>query len=430
LWRTTPPNEERGSGWWRTWAKRESFTAADWQNLAERLGQPDMAAALEYRVKNVRRGRPGTRQAPWTPESGDELVPIYLGQVGWGNPRRFGDVYVALRFWKRLGLGNLVSKLVTGRSSEVNALVCAMMVANRLVSPESELGMLGWWGKTSLPELLGLPVESVDDHRLYRSLDAILPHKERIEERLILVRSAGCAIKEKGIHDRLVSRMAQDLDRLRERVERGALVVPAKIERAVGRIQERYPGISRWVNVEVRRADGKAEVVWQLKEEVARESRESEGVYLLRTNLPADSAEDVWRGYMTLTRVEAAFRSLKQELRLRPVFHQKGDRVEAHILLSYIAYALLWSIEHTHRQHGGTLTGRRALDVLSGIEMGTITLRAGDGRKLELERISTPRPEEAMVLSTLGIQLPRQPRNNHRADWQLSLIENGDKTPR
>lgn len=233
---------------------------------------------------------------------------------------------------------------------------------------------------------------------------------------------------EKGIHDRLVSRMARDLDRLRERVERGALVVPAKIERAVGRIAERYPGISRWVNVEVRRADGKAEVVWQLKEEVARESRESEGVYLLRTNLPADSAEDVWRGYMTLTRVEAAFRSLKQELRLRPVFHQKGDRVEAHILLSYIAYALLWSIEHTHRQHGGTLTGRRVLDVLSGIEMGTITLRAGDGRKLELERISTPRPEEAMVLSTLGIQLPRQPRNNHRGDWQLSLIENGDKT--
>ena len=184
LWRTTPPNEERGSGWWRTWAKRESFTAVDWQNLAERLGQPDMAAALEYRVKNVRRGRPGTRQAPWTPECGDELVPIYLDQVGWGNPRRFGDVYVALRFWKRLGLGNLLSKLLRGRSSEINALVCAMMVANRLVSPESELGMLGWWGKTSLPELLGLPVESVDDHRLYRSLDAILPHKERIEEHL------------------------------------------------------------------------------------------------------------------------------------------------------------------------------------------------------------------------------------------------------
>ena len=569
----------------------ENFTASDWQELAERLGQPDMAAALEYRVKNVRRGRPGTRQGPWPPESGDELVPIWLGQVGWCNPPRFGDVYVALRFWKRLGLGTLLSKLLMGRSSEMNALVCAMMVANRLVSPESELGMLGWWGKTALPELLGLPAESVDEHRLYRSLDAIVAHKERIEEhlagvgrdlfcreytallydltstyfegcadgiekakrgysrdkrpdakqvtigvvvdwdgypvgyevfegnvrdhatvsgtleklakrfgidspticmdrgmltdetlellrggyryivserrdrartllekasaqswqvirrdasgqpvievqemdregdeRLILVRSAGCAMKEKGIHARLLSRMSQDLDKLSKRVERGLLVVPAKIERAVGRIQERYPGISRWVSVEVRRSEGKSEVVWRVKEDVAQEIRESEGVYLLRTNLQSEDAEDVWRGYMTLTRVEATFRSLKQELRLRPVFHQKGERVEAHILLCYIAYALLWLIEHTHRSHGGTLTGRRVLDVLSGIELATITLRAGDGRKLELERISTPRPEEAEVLSTLGIQLPRQATGNRRADWQLSLIENGDKT--
>ena len=65
----------------------ENFTAVDWQNLADRLGQPDMASALEYRVKNVRRGRPGTRQAPWTPESEDELVGICLGQIGRGNPR-------------------------------------------------------------------------------------------------------------------------------------------------------------------------------------------------------------------------------------------------------------------------------------------------------------------------------------------------------
>ncbi len=569
----------------------ENFTAVDWQNLADRLGQPDMAAALEYRVKNVRRGRPGTRQAPWTPEASDELVPIYLDQVGWGNPRCFGDVYVALRFWRKLGLGNLLGKVLSGRSAQVNALVCAMMVANRLVSPHSELGMLGWWGKTALPELLGLPAESVDDHRLYRSLDAILVHKERIEEhlagvgrglfgreytallydltsvyfegcaegiskakrgysrdkrpdakqvcigvvvdwdgypvgyevydgnardhatvsgtleklrkrfgidspticmdrgmltdetlellrggyryivaerrdkarmllgqavsdgwqvirsdaaglpvievqevdcqdqeRLILVRSAGCAMKEKGIHDRLLSRMTQDLDRLRSRVERGALVVGAKIERAIGRIQQRYPGVCRWVDVEVRDCHGKTELVWRLKEEMAQEIRDSEGVYLLRTNLPNDSAEDVWKGYMTLTRVESVFRSLKQELRLRPVFHQKTDRVEAHILLSYIAYVLLWSIEHTHRRHGGGLTGRRVLDVLSGIEMGTITLRAGDGRKLELQRISTPRPEEAEVISTLGIQLPRHSRRNSRSDWQLSLIENGDKT--
>jgi transposase len=551
----------------------ENFTAEDWRNLAERLGQPDMAAALEYRVKNVRRGRPGTRQAPYKAEDGEEAVRVYLSSLSWENPRSYGDVYVALRFWQRLGLGKLFSELLTGRSAETNRLVAALMAANRLIDPASELGMLGWWPRTGLPALLGLPVDKVDDNRLYRCLDAILAHKERIEEhlakrgrelygreyvallydltstyfegsaegiekakrgysrdsrpdakqvtigvvvdwdgyplgyevfegnirdhatvagtlaklkdhfgvssptvcmdrgmvteetlsllrggylwivtesrekareyalnadaaawqvirrdkfgaplievqeigceepeRLVLVRSAGCAVKEKGIHHRLLSRMKRDLDSLSARVTSGKLKVSAKIERAVGRIFERYPGMSRWV-----------------KPEYASEVRENEGVYVLRTNLRETSPEDVWKRYMTLTRVESTFRSLKQELRLRPVFHQKGGRVEAHILLSYVAYVLLWCIEHTHRSHGGTLTGRRVLDVLSGIELATITLRAGDGRKIALERISSPRTEEAQVLDTLGIRLPRKPRAHKPPDLQLSLIDSGDQ---
>ena len=568
----------------------ENFTAENWRRLAERLGQPDMAAALEYRVRNVRRGRAGTRQSPYRSEDGEEAVPVYLGSISWQNPRKFGDVYVALRFWQRLGLGKLFSELLTGRSADVNALVAALMCANRLISPASELGMLGWWPKTALPVLLGVPVEKVDDNRLYRSLDAILAHKERIEEhlarrgrelygreyvallydltsmyfegsaegiekakrgysrdsrpdakqvcigvvvdwdgypvgyevfegnirdhasvsgtlakladrfgigsptvcmdrgmvteetlsllrdgyrwivtegrekareyalradagawqvirrdasgapaievqeigckqseRLVLVRSAGCSMKEKGIHDRLLSRMKKDLDSLAARVTSGKLKVSAKIERAVGRVLERYPGMSRWIVVEVLESAGKSHVEWQIKPEYASEVRENEGVYVLRTNLRETSPEDLWKGYMTLTRVESTFRSLKQELRLRPVFHQKGSRVEAHILLSYIAYVMLWCIEHTHRSHGGALTGRRVLDVLSGIELATITLRAGDGRKIALERISSPRTEEAQVLDTLGIRLPRKPRADKPPDLQLSLIDSGDQ---
>jgi transposase len=549
-----------------------------------------MAAALEYRVKNVRRGRPGTRQGLYEPEGGEEAVPVYLSSLSWENPRKFGDVHVALGFWQRLGLGKLFSELLEGRSAEVNCLVAALMAANRLIEPASELGMLGWWSKTALPVLLGLPVDAVDDNRLYRCLDAMLPHKGRIEdhlakrgrelygreyvallydltstyfegsaegiekakrgysrdsrpdakqvcigvvvdwdgypvgyevfegnvrdhatvsgtleklkdrfgvgsptvcmdrgmvteetlsllrggyrwivtesrekareyaceadagvwqvirrdefgaalievqeigceqgERLVLVRSAGCAMKEKGIHDRLLSRMRKDLESLAARVEGGKLKVTTKIERAVGRIMERYPGMSRWVVVEVLDCDGKARVQWQVKPEFASEVRENEGVYVLRTNLSEESPEDVWKGYMTLTRVESTFRSLKQELRLRPVFHQKGGRVEAHILLSYIAYVMLWCIEHVHRSHGGTLTGRRVLDVLSGIELATITLRAGDGRRIALERISSPRPEEAQVLDTLGVRLPRKPRADKPPDLQLSLIDSGDQ---
>lgn len=568
----------------------ENFTAEDWQRLAERLNQPDMAAALEYRVKNVRRGRPGTRQKPYEPGDGESAVSVYLDSLLWENPRRFGDVYAALCFWQRLGLGELFSKLFRGRSADINSLVAALMGVSRLIEPTSEVGMLGWWRKTALPELLGLPIEKVDDNRLYRCLDVILSKKEQIEEhlarrgqemygreyvtllydltstyfegmaegvekakrgysrdsrpdakqvcigmvvdwdgypvgyevfegnvrdhatvsltlkkleerfgistptvcmdrgmitgetlgllregyrwivsesrqkareyariadsgrwqvirrdetgaplievqeveskegeRLILVRSAGCAKKERGIHDRIFERMREDLESLAVRVESGRLKAPAKIERAIGRIMERYPGMSRWVTVKVKESDGKARIEWQVKPEFASDVWEMEGIYALRTNLSEQSPEDIWKGYMTLTRVESTFRNLKKELRLRPIFHQKGDRVEAHILLSYIAYVLLWCIEHTHRLHGGTLTGRRVLDVLSGIELATITIRAVDGRKIFLERISSPRAEESQVLHTLGIRLPRNPKAQKPHNLQLSLIDSGDQ---
>ena len=68
----------------------ENFSSEDWRRLAERLGEPEMAAALEHRVKNVHRGRPGTRQAPYEPEDGEEAVPVYLSSLSWENPRRFG----------------------------------------------------------------------------------------------------------------------------------------------------------------------------------------------------------------------------------------------------------------------------------------------------------------------------------------------------
>jgi len=569
----------------------ENFTAQDWQDLADRMGQPEMAAALEYRVKNVRRGRPCDRVAPLSPEeAAEQVLPIRLGDVGWKDPRRFGDVYAALHFWRLLGLGRLVSGALKGRSAALTSEVAALMVANRLVSPESEWGMLEWWPRTALPELLGLPVERVDDTRLYRCLDALLPMKAQIEEhlagtgrdlfgreytallydltstyfagpalgvpdaklghsrdkrkgckqlcigmvvdwegfpagyevhagnthdaatvpqtlaklrarfpdgeptvcmdrgmvndetmsllrkgwrfivaerreaagehlgmmseaawqvmrrdaqgqttlevqelppeggeRLILVRSAGCARKERGIHDRMFTRLVADLNRLEGRVAAGRLKDRAKIERALGRIMERSPGISRWVQAGVETGGSTPVLRWQVLSEVMAEKQAQEGLYVLRTNLQQGDPEQIWSQYMTLARIEAAFRHLKQELRLRPLFHKKQHRVEAHILLSYLAYVLLWVMEHTHRCHGGTLTGRGILEVLSGIEMGTITLRAGDGRRLQLQRLSAPRPEEAHVLASLDMALPRVRGAEPRPDWQMSLIDFGDK---
>ena len=199
---------------------------------------------------------------------------------------------------------------------------------------------------------------------------------------------------------------------------------PAKIERRIGRILARHPGLARWVCVrreEVPGENGKRRSVvhWHVQEEAEALARQLEGVYLLRTNVAGTSAAKVWEDYVTLVRVEDAFRTLKHDLKLRPICHHGEHRMEAHILFAWLAYALYWVLERTHRQHGGTLTGRRVLEVLHGVTLGTIGLTTVQGLKLELERISTPRPEEAAVLHSLRIALPRPKTRLDRVDLTL-----------
>lgn len=567
------------------------FTAADWETLAAHLGEPAMAAALERRVRQG--GRTG-RPAKWTLQdrvrAAPDAVTIRLAETTWRDPRPFGDVYAGLLLWQRLGLGALLAdKLDPSRAEVPWATVAALIAVNRLVAPMPEWRMVRWWRTTALPALLGLPVALIDDNRLYRCLDQVLPHKAAIEtqlagcgqrlfgqsyrfllydltstyfegqvphnpkakrgysrdhrpdckqvclgavvdregfpvgyevvagnvkdhhtvaamldrlqarfgltdrtlcmdrglvtteslevirqarvpyvladrrdaaatfaaqvatgpwqairtdrqtgeavvevqevgredgDRLILVRSQGCRAKEAGIHDRLLSRLTDALDRLATTVRTGRLVDPAKIERRIGRILARHPGLARWVCVrreEVPGENGKRRSVvhWHVQEAAATLARQLEGVYLLRTNVAGTSAAQVWEDYVTLVRVEDAFRTLKHDLKLRPICHHGEHRMEAHILFAWIAYAMYWVLERTHRQHGGTLTGRRVLEVLHSVSLGTIGLTTVQGMKLELERISTPRPEEAAVLHSLRVRLPRPKTQLNRVDLTL-----------
>jgi transposase len=246
-------------------------------------------------------------------------------------------------------------------------------------------------------------------------------------DRLILARSQGCRQKEKGIHDRQFAGLAADLKRLAESVRKGRLVNPEKIDRRIGAVLARHPGISRWVCVrrevlpEVDSKQRPRQVVhWHVDEQREDLAGDLEGVYLLRTNVHGAAAGQVWEDYVTLVRVENAFRTLKHDLRLRPICHHLPERAEAHVLFCWIAYAMYWMLERTHRQHGGRLTGRRLLEVLRGVQLGTICLHTVQGMKLELERVSVPRPEEAEVLRSLRIALPRPRQRLQRVDLTLA----------
>jgi hypothetical protein len=247
-------------------------------------------------------------------------------------------------------------------------------------------------------------------------------------DRLILVRSQGCRQKEKGIHGRQFAGLAADLKRLEESVRKGRLVDKEKIDRRIGAVLARHPGISRRVSVwreTLSATDAKQRprqaVHWHVDQQREDLAGELEGVYLLRTNVHGAEAGQVWEDYVTLVRVENAFRTLKHDLRLRPICHHLPERAEAHVLFCWMAYAMYWMLERTHRQHGGRLTGRRLLEVLRDIQLGTICLHTVQGMKLELERISVPRAEEAEVLHSLRIALPRPQQRLERVD--LSLAE-------
>src|SRR5258708_14011163 len=160
------------------------------------------------------------------------------------------------------------------------------------------------------------------------------------EETYILCRTAARKEKEKAIRKRFSTRMEAALEALEKNIASGRLKDRYKMERRLGRIQARHPQVNDLFEVALRDTPAGVRLVWEMKEERKAWRDLREGAYILRTNLQADSAEQMWPRYMQLTEAEASFRALKSELSIRPLFHQKESRVKAHVLVAFLSYAL------------------------------------------------------------------------------------------
>jgi len=134
-----------------------------------------------------------------------------------------------------------------------------------------------------------------------------------------------------------------------------------------------------------------------------------DGMYLLRTNLTETDPNVIWERYVLLTQVEAAFKSLKSDLAVRPVYHQLEHRVEAHIFVAFMSYCLMITLRQKLRYYAPGLTGRDALDKLNAIMMIDVRIPTTDGRILEMRRYSQPELEQRMILDKLMMNLPKQP---------------------
>ena len=153
---------------------------------------------------------------------------------------------------------------------------------------------------------------------------------------------------------------------------------------------------------------------FHLRRDRLRQVRRRDGRYLLRSNMVAEDPATLWRLYMQLTEIEQAFKELKHDLAIRPIFHQREERIEAHIFVSFIAYCLLVTLKNPARPRAGGLTPRDILEAFATIQMVDVHLPTTDGRHLVLPRHTRPDKEHELLLHLpglvpgIGMTLPQQ----------------------
>jgi transposase len=175
----------------------------------------------------------------------------------------------------------------------------------------------------------------------------------------------------------------------------------------LGAARSRAPGAWRLIDIEMDRESSM--FLYTLNRARLRRARRREGRYLLRTNLSESDPALLWQYYTQLVAVEEAFKNLKGDLAIRPVFHQVEQRIEAHIFIAFLAYCLQVTLQRRLYALAPGLTVRSALEKFAAVQMIDVHLPTTDGRELLLSRYTQPEPELQLLLAQLKLSLPPQP---------------------
>jgi transposase len=231
------------------------------------------------------------------------------------------------------------------------------------------------------------------------------------DETYILCRSRDRREKEKAMHDRFERRIETDLEKLRQSCEKRKWTKET-IDRRIGRILSKNSRAAGLFEIEIHQTDGqRVTVAWRKKEKWRDWAVLSEGCYLLRSNVADWSAEDLWQAYIQLTEAEAAFRIHKSDLRVRPVWHQKEDRVLAHILVCFLAYVLWKTLFQMTKAAGLGDEPRRIFEELGKIRLVDVVLPTRSGAEIRRRCVTRPTEHQAILLQYLGLSLPYQIRS-------------------
>jgi transposase len=531
----------------------------------ERIGWDEIGRILSGRP----RPEPGLFKKPEEPPS---WATVNVSGVSVERLRHFGDAYLGLLLWNRLGLASFCRETMPpGREGVPWSIMAAILVLARFCAPSSELQIAeSWYDKTALDDLLGVPCDKINDDRLYRALDSLLPHKDDLcrhlqkrygelfgstfdflfyditstyfegsakgnpqakrgysrdkrpdcpqvciglvttreglpiayevfdgsrvdvtttqemveimekkygkagrvwvmdrgmvsegnlkylrstgarylvgtpksmlkkferelldqsweevqpgvdvkvcrspegtEETFVLCRSLGRREKENAILNRFVTRLEAGLAKLVEQAEKGKLKDRQKVERRIGRLLEQNSRAAALFTVDVTEgSDKKLSIIMRKNEERYQRALDNGGSYILRTNWMESDPKTLWNTYIKLTEVEDSFRTEKHDLGMRPIFHRKKDRTQAHILVCFLALAMWRTLQQWMKTAGLGTAPRKLIEELRELKSLDVLLPTRE-KAIRLRMVATPEKQLKVLLQRMKILIPNRPK--------------------
>jgi transposase len=548
------------------WALVESYRTARGprQRVVAWLGELNDQGRLGIRQRGLRDGA-GYQSRLF--ENGEpEWIEVDLKHIAVERTRKFGGPWLGLELFRRLELDTFFAATMLGGREDIPWAVMAMvLVLGRLCDPSSELHLAEHvYESSAMSELLGVPIDKVNEDRLYRALDRLLPHKEALERHLkqklgelfpldydlllydvtstyfegeaakndlarrgysrdhrpdckqvnialvvsrcgmpvgyevfagnrndsttveeivehverlygranriwvmdrgmvseenvkylrqggrryivgtaknqlrkfereilskewtevhaglqvrlcpspdqsevfILCRSVARQAKEQAMHERFERRIEGGLEKIAAgclRSRRKPIEVAARVGKLMGQ-NSRAAGLFQ---VQIEEVEGSARIRWTKAEPWREWARLTEGCYMLRSNVMDWTPEELWRAYIHLTEAEAAFRIQKADLVLRPVWHQRADRVQAHILVCFLAYVLWKMLGRLCRAAGLGDEPRKVFEEIAEISLVDVVLPTKKAINIRKRCVSRPTAHQAILLQRLGLKLP------------------------
>ena len=314
-----------------------------------------------------------------------------------------------------------VEEIVSGMEARFGKANRVWVMDRGMVSAEN----VAWLNQTGRRYVIGTPKaelrrwasqieEKTDWRHIREDVEVKVCRGPEGQETFVLCRSASRVDKERAMHERFGKHIEEGLDRLGRRIERSKKRLDrGTIERQIGRLLGRNSRAAGGFSIAIIEDDTHptgVKLTWKHRPEWQDWARLSEGVYILRTNIAQWSDEELWKTYIQLTEAEAAFRIQKSDLAIRPIWHHKQERIKAHILVCFIAYALWKTLQQWQSRAGLGHAPRTILQEFSRIHAADIVLPLVEAKKPELRIRCVVRPdrEQAILLEHLGLTLPER----------------------